>query len=1228
MFSPVAIVGQACLLPGASSPDQLWRLIAERRSAIVPAPAGRWRGSRERMLSTKICASDMGGFVQGFDALWDPSLYSLDTELLNELDPVLHWLLHVGRNALLDAGIHPSTPRQRIGAIVGNLAYPTQALVDLAQSVHVPNAGTTPRHPLNRFSAGLPVHLLCRGLGLEAGGYAIDAACASSLYAVKLACDWLQAGRANLMLAGAVNRIEGLFIHSGFTALRALSPSGCSRPFHRDADGLVPAEGAALLALKRLADAEADGDRILGVIRGIGLSNDGRGSGLLVPSVSGQVRAMEAAYAQSGLRPRDVSLIECHATGTNVGDAVELESMSQIFAEAVDVPIGSLKSNLGHLVTASGAAGIIKVLQAMRSEVRPATLSALPSLDALRNTAFRVLDREEPWPRMADAPRRAAISSFGFGGNNAHLLLEEYVPGTSYPETVRAPCHRVAVVGMAARAGGGESTDDFAVDFLEARTRIRTLEDGTLGAPAREIRLPGTGLIFPPRDLARTLAQQTQLLEVTAEAIKGLQPLHAERTSVLIGMSCDAESTRAVLRLVLPDLLPGMNVEDLARIERSMDEPLDAARVVGCMPNIPANRLNRQFDWHGPSFTLAAEEISGVRALDVAVQGLASGEIDAAIVGTADFCVEPVHRSACSELPEDRRIPGDGACVLVLKRIGDAIASGDPVLAIVETTDDSSTAVTGAIGERVRQCFGHVHAASGLLEVAAAVVTLASGAMLTRHGCALAPLPPTTSPRILRLRTEALGGQSTTVTLREATGPRSADRIVSHWLPRPEIRTYAGTDMSALAAALESDRPLLLENIDPPRYRLVVIATTQNLAERLSQARSFLERLERGSSEDSAPDGVFFRREPIGGDLAFVFTGAAAAYHDMGRDLLLALPGLARRVGARCKDLDRYAGWIHQDAPENGLNDFQRLCGSSFLCQIHAEFTRSVLGLEPDAAIGLSSGETNALYALGAWDGIHELLQEIESCGLYSDLLAGRAKAVREAWIGRGIAGECWASFWISAPLRDVQEAVAAEPAVHVTIVSSPNDVMIGGENDACRRVVERIGSHRAIALEGDFAVHCPEVGTVADLWRRLHCRPTVQPVGIRFYSNAFGKSYTLSADSIADALTAQALETVDFPRTIRQAWEDGVRVFVEHGPRSHCTQSIKTILGDLPHVAVPMDVPSRSSLLQTFYAAAELWTAGVAVDLKGLQDCFDRNRHRTAEHPSPLVLPAHPSLP
>ncbi|HVB37798.1 MAG TPA: polyketide synthase, partial [Vicinamibacterales bacterium] len=431
-FAPIAIVGQGCALPLALSPQELWRLVLDGKDALTPPPAGYWHHATLAGLTypeappLQSLFSNRGGFVHGFDDRFDAGGYRLNAESILALDPLFRWLLYAGREALRDAGHDTRTSSPRAGVIVGNLSYPTRALVELAERVWWKRdpREAPPVDARNRFSSGLPAHILAKALGLGAGAFALDAACASSLYAIKLACDWLHDGRADLMLAGGVNGADGFIIHGGFSVLRAISPTGRSRPFHRQADGLVPAEGAALVALKRLEDAEIAGDRILGIVRSVGLSNDGRGHGFLVPSATAQSRAMHQAYAMAGLRPADVSLVECHATGTQVGDATEIRSMAQVFGGVGELAIGSLKSNLGHLITAAGAAGLLKLLAAMDAGLRPPTLHADAPIEVLAGSPFRLLDRAEPW--TDHAPRRAGLSAFGFGGNNAHLVLEQW----------------------------------------------------------------------------------------------------------------------------------------------------------------------------------------------------------------------------------------------------------------------------------------------------------------------------------------------------------------------------------------------------------------------------------------------------------------------------------------------------------------------------------------------------------------------------------------------------------------------------------------------------------------------------------------------------------------------------------------------------------------------------------------------------------------------------------
>ena len=238
-FAPIAIVGHACVAPGAASSEDLWRLVLAGGVAYGPLPAQRWRANRERLLlgegdwrpGVEGMVTDHAGFVDGAE---EATASSEEGLALAGLEAMHGWLLRCGRAALRQARIADSSrARDRTGAIIGNLCYPTTGLAEFAEAVWLGRAGKELPNPRNRFASGYPAHLLCRRLGLGAGGFALDAACASSLYAIKLAADWLNEGRADAMLAGGVNGADFLGLNLGFTALNALSPSGRSRPFTR-----------------------------------------------------------------------------------------------------------------------------------------------------------------------------------------------------------------------------------------------------------------------------------------------------------------------------------------------------------------------------------------------------------------------------------------------------------------------------------------------------------------------------------------------------------------------------------------------------------------------------------------------------------------------------------------------------------------------------------------------------------------------------------------------------------------------------------------------------------------------------------------------------------------------------------------------------------------------------------------------------------------------------------
>ncbi len=484
----IAIVGRGGIFPGAPDLSGFWRVIAGGRDVTREVPAERWPFSPRAVWDARPGTPDRvvslnGGFLE--NGSLDLSGLDVDSALIAELDPLFHLVLHAGRQAFQDA-VTQRIDRRRIGVILGNIALPTEkssawafeVLGPLFQEGRREKSISSPTHPLNRFVAGLPAGLLAKALGLGGGAYCIDAACAASLYALHAAVAELQSGRRDAMLAGGVSRPDCLYTQMGFSQLRALSPSGRCSPFDQKADGLIVGEGAGIFLLKRLSDALREGDRIYGLIRGIGLANDLRGD-LLAPDSEGQVRAMRAAYAQTGWRPADLDLIECHGTGTPLGDATEIRSLRELWSgkawSAGQCALGSVKSNVGHLLTGAGAAGLMKVLLALENEKIPPTANFenAPASWELEKSPFRVLTTSQPWERRRPGlPRRAGINAFGFGGINAHVLLEEWM-GSPVKKSTRSSARgpkpnsmpvasvSVAIVGMDAHFGPWDSRDSF-----------------------------------------------------------------------------------------------------------------------------------------------------------------------------------------------------------------------------------------------------------------------------------------------------------------------------------------------------------------------------------------------------------------------------------------------------------------------------------------------------------------------------------------------------------------------------------------------------------------------------------------------------------------------------------------------------------------------------------------------------------------------------------------------
>ncbi|TDO09205.1 FabA-like protein [Mycobacterium sp. BK086] len=1151
-FEPVAIVGRSCVLPGAATPEELFDASLTGRCLLTPTPRDQWRG----VDPGKLLASDKqglrvssatGGYVE---TSFDLTQFAARIPDFDRLDPIVPWLAQCAQQALGGPLAAPGT-----GLIVGNLSYPSTMGTAFVESVWTGQGNDDPR---NRFSSGLPVHLVAGAMEMNGPVYALDAACASSLYAIKLACDALHDGDADVMLAGGVNGSDDLFLHLGFTSLQALSPSGRSRPFHAEADGLVPSHGAALVALKRLEDAERDGDHIHGVILGVGLSNDGRQSGFLAPAVGGQTRAMASALEQAGLTPADIDYVDCHATGTPLGDATELQSIAAAYGD-VPLKLGALKGNLGHTITVSGAASLVNVLSAMQASTIPPTVCEQPT-EKLNGTPFTLVTTATPWDGEV---KRAAVSNFGFGGNNAHLIVENYrgpIPSTPRQQP---PDDEIVICGIGVVTGDARDTEAF---------RRRVLGPEAQPTPLDAVELDLAGLGFPPKELAGSLSQQTVMLAAAGEALHNVTT-DPERTGVFVGMGCDATIARQRLRV--------LNADDDRWLEANKEAApqLTADGVIGTMPNIPANRIHAQRDFRGFGFTVSTEELSAITALQIGIRALRHRELDTVVAGAVDMCCEPAHSRAADALDVDTSVAhGDAAAAFVLKRRADAEAAGDEIIAVIDTDDEPIATDSNFAEARI----GRTHAASAAVEIAARAEAVRARVRVDQAGAQPAPGGTTAAVWV-----EALGGHADGITVSAAGGaPKPLAVSVV-----PVSERYAAENRAELLGRLQRGEP---GGTGPVRCSLV--GDSQTTLDTLRQQA--VQRLERG--EAPVVPGIAYAETPMTGELAFTFTGAAAAYPGAGRDLLFAWPEIGDALTQRFSGVGDLARALH-GAGISTLDPRTQLTGCALVCQSQAEFSRTVLGLKPAAAIGLSSGETNSLMAFGVWSDLEPMLDEIEASGMYGDELTGECRVAAADW-GLGDQPAPWECWRITAPRAQVDAALALESRAYMTIVQAPDDCVIGGDPAACRRVIDAVEGATAIPLGLDMVIHCEAMAPFADTWRNIHTRETHEVPDVRFYTNAVNRAYVPTREAAAEAITRQALEPIDFPATILQAWEDGVRIFVEHGPRAILTGAVAKILGDRPHLAVALDAQERRGLRALAESVCKLWVHGLPVDIDAFE--------------------------
>ena len=739
----IAITGIGGMFPGCDNLNDFYNLLKDGRSAAAPIPKDRWSkdpatmadssGAKpDKVLSDSFCA--LKRVPEDFS-----DIKNLEANFIKDLDPLFKVALRAGKDAFDDANT-ANINKDRIQVIIANIALPTDTLSQITQdfAIEIIKSRTEGRQanfknftdvsPYNRLSADLPASLIAIALGITGGAYTVDAACASSIYAIKLASEELLSGRADAVISGGISRPSSQFTQMGFSQLRALSPSGVCRPFDANGDGLIVGEGAGFFILKRLEDAIAAKDHIYGIIQGIGLSNDVGGS-LIAPDSEGQLRAVRAAYKQAGWLPSDAQYIECHGTGTPKGDLVELETLKTIFDESKassgDCYIGSVKANVGHLLTGAGAAGLMKLLTGLKhKEFFPnANFTAPnPNID-LSKTPIKFLKEAKKWePRNPGEPRKCALSAFGFGGINGHLLLEEYLESKQYNISRQEPHEpRIAIVAADAWVGDAKNLSEFQESLFNCATLKKDFPENSKykeisdfaanhGAQVAEIPVTPGEFKLSPLEIPDVLPQQLLMLKTVKGALNRLTGKTSSPMNwgAYIGISQDFEAGVYACRWNLAAELEkaGLTQYTEAELLDSITPPLSHTRTIGALGGIVASRVAREFKIGGQAHTFSNDENSGLSALEAAVKALQRGEVDTAVVGAVDFGCDPRNIYTADKLRSfstkhstsvpfdktaDGAFPTDGSVCLILKTEEQALKDGDRIYALIDGISKSNS---------------------------------------------------------------------------------------------------------------------------------------------------------------------------------------------------------------------------------------------------------------------------------------------------------------------------------------------------------------------------------------------------------------------------------------------------------------------------------------------------------------------------------------------------------
>ncbi|GAB2846483.1 phthiocerol type I polyketide synthase PpsA [Lentzea nigeriaca] len=672
------MIGMSCRFPGGvSSPEEYWDFLINERSGIGTLPDGRWADYAVPGITTT------GGFLRGIER-FDAAFFGLSPREAALMDPQQRMVLELSWEALEHAGLVPGTVAGTdAGVFIGVNAddHGRRLLEDLPRIEAWSGIGSSLCAIANRVSYTLD---------LRGPSIAVDTACSASLVAIHLACQSLRTRESSVAITGGVMLMVGPGLTAVMDAAGVLSPTGASRPFDATADGYVRSEGAGLLVLKRLSDARHDGDRVLAVIRGSAVTQDGRTDGIMAPSRLAQEHLLRAACGSAGITPSDVDYVEAHGTGTRVGDPIEAGALAEVYGTDRDRPclVGSVKSNIGHLEAASGVAGVIKTVLALRHGVIPATVNVSTPIPALGD-GLTIVTGATPWPRTG-RPRIAGTSGYGYGGTIAHVLLEEAPLQPRAQRSAAAKPRLYPLSGASAAAVTAQAAR--LADWLTGSGAATPLGDVAHTLAVRRAQLPWRATVVATS--REELVTRLRAVE-PGPAQPGAAPVwvFSGQGSQWPGMGRELAATDLAFRTVL-DKLAWPFREECGRTPMDLLSA-DALDTPDTQMAIFAVQLGLAASWRA----------LGVRP--AAVIGHSVGEIAAAVVAGA-LTEEQGARLVCRRSELLRRIAGAGAMAVVdlpFAAARERLRDDEHVVAAIAAAPGSTviSGDAGAVAELVRR---------------------------------------------------------------------------------------------------------------------------------------------------------------------------------------------------------------------------------------------------------------------------------------------------------------------------------------------------------------------------------------------------------------------------------------------------------------------------------------------------------------------------------------------